>query len=262
MSKKGITEHGGFTLIYAVLAVIGILVVVSVIMRFFPVGGEERTVYVSLESLQQTVMGLVVSSDIFATHSQPLVLPREKFILVAFNAQDKVVKSVCNDEQVQRPVSCLNDNSCICLYKDTYGDDFGKEDNPPVECKLFPSDVVFIAPLSNLEQESGRDPGWNLGAQDGTASIEEVNQDKPFQKYGDRINYENLLLYGSCKVKYTETGIYGPRTKLPGIGFWDEQPVYVEKFYADGKNYVFIARESEITRQRESLLRRQVLGAV
>lgn len=247
MNKRAITEVGILTIIFGILVVMAILTTMPVLYRvLFGAAGEYRTAQVNLESLHIAVLQVLAAEGKFAAiRNFPLFIQENGFIIVAFNAEDDYIKSECYDERATRPVACLPDQACLCLYTDTAVQDFDDDmgENPPKQCTLLPKNVVFVAPWDGDDKpeksldglgittptgRSDSEKGWNMGVSKGAPSIK-------------REAHENLLLYGQC----SDT-------------IWNEQQTYIEKFQRDdGMLQIFIARESNYTRGRHKTFSKQ-----
>lgn len=253
LNKKAITEQGFINLIMAVIVVILVAITAPVIARiFYGGGGELRTATVNLESLQTAVNQIVKEPGVFASAKMPLYVQENEYIIVAFNAEDNSIRSGCYEEYAKRPVACPAKRSCLCLYRDTFGKDFdsGAGENVPNPCKVFPENIVFLAPSDWNEicyerEECHKIKKWNFGFIKeengkyiaGANSVNKANEIRHLIAPTPETHflYENLLLYGECDGMV-----------------WNNPKAYIEKYSYQNKIYVLIARESFNTAVRES----------
>ncbi len=258
MNKRAISEQGIFVIIFLVIIAVLIPLTFSVINRaLFGRGGEYRTAEASLDSLGEAVLVAVQEPQQVAfVRNFPLFVQDDEYIIVAFNSDDSKTWSWCDGlwggEWITKPAACLPGKSCLCLYEDVAGiggsdfDSYTWGTNPPQKCRLFPNNVVFLAPADSIDAP-GADPvyRWNWGdSKDRSAeSIFKANANGgPMQQYVPQSSYENIVIYGQCKKTV-----------------WNKQNVYIEKFAADtGLIYVFIARESPYTQQRFEMLNKTI----
>lgn len=166
-NKKGI-EISLSELMMALLAV-------AIILILFYVGGKLISIFVSEKDYDSTIasfdlLGERVDSLIedknyantnflyYLKATKLIPTPDYGYILVGFNYKDSSVQiKTCKDEPLlesRKKISGLCDKACLCIYKDTVGDDFDENyDGPPVplKCKSFDKNIVFLAPF---EQEN------------------------------------------------------------------------------------------------------------
>jgi hypothetical protein len=253
MNKRAMSDEALLTIIGLILVAIIIPFTYQIVSRvIFGGGGEARTATASLESLDLSIMQLIAQPAPFAANRNfPLFIQQGGFAIVSFGAEDQKGWSWCDGmwggESITRPQACLQDKSCLCVYKDTANSDFDSDvtDNPPVKCMLLPKNVVLLAPVDEQDAPNGNNPrGWNWGANDDVnapPSVKRVNDARgaPMQQYTGATRYENIVLYGSC-----------------GGAVWNAQKTYIEKFLgSDGTIYITIAKESPNTEQRFQALK-------
>lgn len=284
MKKRGILGLGWAEIIGITLVAMIIVFAIApffgrLIAMFLGVGQEEAAAKANLVQLSVKINQLVSDPAKFAAQKNfQYGLPAWKFILIAFNYGEEISTTTCDSsgilggilkgakaEAVQRPNECKV-GTCLCLYKDTVGIDF---DEKPVMCQQFTRDVVFVGP-GNKEEECAVDEkgnmipcirneyigpvimvpgqvqeqpipellpeynqiatwrdGWNFGAP----------RPRPRHPLLQKFDYENFVIYGACE----QTA-------------WNVQPMYIEKFTVNDKNYFFIAKQSSLTENRHRLL--------
>jgi len=156
----------------------------------------------------------------------------------------KIEANWCSDgEGMTKPVQCLG-KACLCLYKDTAGDDFMEEGRNPdaivagASCVTFDGDVVISGP-----RDSASDL-WYDGALTGRRENNGLNDGAKkylgIPDYYPGPGYEFLVLYGDCD------------------GAWKIRNLYLEKFVdtKTQKIYLFAADEKEI-RNRKEVMRKK-----
>ena len=119
-------------------------------------GGEKPSIE-NFDSLTEKVQELLLSLDRIAIETNYPYFIKKKYVIVAFDHEwrgdgtDKTEKNsngpfkanLCQNEGIRRPTECL-EKSCLCIYKDTYGDDFMKGgDPPPIKCVPFGNNISF-----------------------------------------------------------------------------------------------------------------------
>ncbi|MBW2981373.1 hypothetical protein KY343_00705 [Candidatus Woesearchaeota archaeon] len=259
MKKRGQIKVT-WTVIGAVLAAAVILLFTFVFITFsgvFKITSEaEQAAINNFKVLGKTINELLVQPGIFATARPIQFQVPNGFIVVGFdknwygdgtdstedNPAGPFEASICHDEGIDKPDQCLG-QACICLFQDTYGDDFKEDDSGHVlidTCITFDGDVSFSGPadnnlnLANCEGETG--------TSDYDADCQIDGEKKyPVPGYGTFPGwrsdfYEFLIIYGEC-----------------GDEFGEPKTFYVEKYVdiSTQKTYIFIANKTAEIEQRE-----------
>jgi len=269
MQKRGQIK-GLWAVVGAVLAAAIIILFTMVILSFagvFRVPSEsEQAAINNFDFLGKKIKEVIEDPAAFASAQLEFQVP-DGFVVVGFDKDwhgdlvddtwlgysqntvknEKTEASNCRDEGIKKPDQCLN-QACLCLFKDTNGDDFIEDSSghvlvaaPP--CIVFDGDITISAPADN---------NLNLDGCEGEIGTTDYDDDCPndgARKYpvpgyggftGWRSDfYEFLVIYGDCDDE-----------------FGDPKTYYVEK-YEDldtGKIYIFVAEKLEkIDKRGEAL---------
>lgn len=191
-NKNGQIKISLTELLGAILAVAFIALIVYVGLRLSGIlisSKDYRSSAISFELLGERIDKLIDGKNYANTNMLYFLDPN--FILVGFNYKDPSVpiktcekgfifKDAESLVESRRKIGSLCEGACLCLYKDTNGDDFDDEQQLPLDCKSFDENVVFLAPA---EQDvfCGSEIGW---------------YPKAYKDYYQTGNYKFLIAYG------------------------------------------------------------------
>lgn len=214
-NKNGQIKISLTELLGAILAVAFIALIVYVGLRLSGIlisSKDYKSSAKSFELLSERIDELIDDKNYATTNMLYFLDPN--FILVGFNYKDPSVPiKTCekgfifkNPESLvesRKKIGSLCDGACLCLYKDTTGDDFDGEQQLPLDCKSFDEKVVFLAP-ADQDVFCGSESGW---------------YPKAYSGYYQAGSYKFLIAYG-----------------------FNTKEIYIDKYKSeDGNIFIFLA---------------------
>lgn len=224
LDRKGTIEISLSEIFNALIAAAVILIsffVISALLNTLYGKSSEEEAYNNALEIGKVVERLLESNKSFDTTKMRLSVP-SGYVLVGFDTDwhgdlkddtilgldegviidDKVEANACSDmEGIAKPPQC-NGVACICLYEDTWGDEFMEDSEDPdtaILCTQFTQEDISISVLSDSDE------GYfdrNNGIFDGAKKYPEprpqiANQD-----------YEFFVAYGSCDGAFEIRNMY------------------------------------------------------
>jgi len=233
--KKGAIQISLTELMMALLAVAVILVIFYVGLKIgsmFSANKNHASTMTSFDLLGEKVDEIINDKNYANTHLL-YYLTEGKYILVGFNFQDTTKDMATKGEKLvetRKLISGICGKACLCIYKDTVGEDFDENnDGPqvPVECKDFNKKIVFLAP-SRQKNFKGIETGWH--PQDA--------YEKEYYPKGKEDKYKFLILEG-----------------------FNTKEIYLDKFETEtGEIFIYMAeydkKDNEILKREEFMVER------
>lgn len=232
---------------YYVIAGFIILISFFVFSVMMSSGGEvsQQEAINNAFALGRAIERMVESNATYETYEMYLSIP-SNYIIVGFDKdwhgdmideswfgedegyvqEEKVESNWCSDgEGIQKPSMCEG-VACICLYEDTWGDDFMEDNSISKEDTVMPCvQLLGDVSISGLgDSEAGyfaRDNGLIDGGKKLPSPMPLVTNQ----------GYEFLVMYGDCSPTWNP-----PRKIL------------IEKYVSDGKTYITVAPITEETK--------------
>lgn len=260
MNKKAVqaTETSLLELIGMILGLVLLVGSAVIVMSYFGGGirtGEERTVIVNFESLVNTVNQLLNDGQDFSVERNMPYFIGTDYILAGFNEKETMAVDKCGtaSEQIPRPLICGSSSACLCIYRNGVGNDFGEGQDPPIICRNFAANELIT--FEYFSSRATTPAGGALTQPQLYSNIGKIQEAIYKNVIGEKWRpsslttaffppdkkYARVLIYGKCDFWAIETA-FGTQT------------LYVEKIQKQGKTLVFIAPETELTKQRYSQL--------
>lgn len=191
-SRKGVIATPWEELTGALLALIvitGIAYVALNLSGIFLSKKDYDSTIKSFDILGQKIDDLIKDKNYASTDF--LYFIDKSYILVGFNYKDTSVQiKTCDGtffkgeslSQSRKALGSLCEGACMCIYKNTPGNNFDKDLQIPLKCKTFDKNVVFLAPAEQKNVFCSIESGWHP---------------QVYSDYYPLGNYLFLIMYGS-----------------------------------------------------------------
>lgn len=221
-NKKGAIQVSLTELMMALLAVVVILIILYVgvkLVSMFSSSKDFDSTIASFDLLGERADNLIADKNYANTNFLYFLKKDSKLdnghILVGFNFKDASIDmKTCKDELVvesRKKIGGLCNKACLCIYEDTVGNDFDKNDGGPqvpLKCKSFDKNIVFLA-SSRQDHFCSKESGWHPEAYTDYYQVDK--------------NYKFLILHG-----------------------FDTKEIYLDKYESkNGEIFIFFAEYND-----------------
>ena len=154
-SKKGVVESTKVLMDIIIVAVI-LLVSLAAFITFSNLFSAGDHSLANFDTLTAKIQAMATDPDQLVYETLPYYISKD-YILVGFNSEWTAEKNVNVDNAdsptIPKPDSCIG-YSCLCIYESHNGDDFDDENEKPIRCVNYDSNIFFTG-ADGYEQYGG-----------------------------------------------------------------------------------------------------------